>query len=204
MKLRKLMVLAALLAAGVIPASAQAQTGDPAATPVSVLDAGLIATMRTPGGQAARARTIAPVIDRTLDIALMTRLSVGPAWTKMPAHDQAALVAAFRAMTIAQYAHNFDGYSGQRFAMNPQAEAHGTDRLVRTTLLSPGAESEQLNYRLREEGGPGSGRWKIIDIFYRSSISQLATRRSDFAEVLAKGGAPALIAHLNKLAAAPR
>ena len=204
MKLRDYVILAAVWAAGMVPASASAQSADPAAAPVSALDAGLIATMRTPGGQAARARTIAPVIDRTLDIALMTRLSVGPAWTAMSAHDQTALVAAFRAHTIAQYAHNFDGYSGQRFVMNPQTEAHGSDRLVRTTLISPGAGPEQLNYRLREEGGPGSGRWKIIDIFYRSSISQLATRRSDFAEVLAKGGAPALIAHLNKLAAAPR
>ena len=204
MTLRKLMVLAVVLASSTIPTGAWAQNGDPAATPVGVLDAGLVATMRTPGGQAARARTIAPVLDAALDIPLMTRLSVGPAWTSMSPHDQTALVAAFRAMTIAQYAHNFDGYSGQRFVMKPQAEAHGSDRLVRTTLTSPGSEPEQLNYRLREEGGPGSGRWKIIDIFYRSSISQLATRRSDFAEVLAKGGAPALIAHLNKLAAAPR
>jgi len=180
---------------------AQAQTTDPAAATVAMLDAGLLATMKTPGGVAARARVIAPVLDHTLDIALMTRLSVGQAWNGFAAQHQAALVAAFRALTIAQYARNFDGFSGQRFALAPQVEVRGADRLVRTTLMSPGAAAEQLAYRLREEGGPGSGRWRIIDVYYRSAISQLATRRADFADVVAKGGAPALIAHLNRLAA---
>jgi phospholipid transport system substrate-binding protein len=43
----------------------------------------------------------------------------------------------------------------------------------------------------------------VIDVFYRNSISQLASRHADFADTLSKGGAPALIAHLNRLAASP-
>lgn len=177
------------------PAPVAAQAGDPAAATVDGLDNGLLAIMHSGAGQSGRERQIAPVVDRAFNLPLMTRLSVGPAWLTTSPHDQGELVTAFRAMTIAQYAHNFDGWSGQRFTMVPQVETRGLDKVVRTTLVSPGS-TEVLNYRLRQDGG----QWKIIDVYYRDSISQLATRRSDFASVLTKGGAPALIAHLNQLA----
>jgi phospholipid transport system substrate-binding protein len=183
-----------------------AQAADPAAEVITTLDAGLLAIMHSGAGagQAGRAKQIAPVIDRTFDIPLMTRLSVGPAWTGIAAKDQEALVAAFRAQTIAQYAKNFDSFGGEKFIMSPQVEIRGTDKVVRTTLHPANGADEILNYRLRQSGGQGGGQWKIIDVYFRSAISQLATKRSDYAAVLAKGGAPALIAHLNRLAANPK
>jgi phospholipid transport system substrate-binding protein len=197
----KHLICAALVFSLSVPA-AFAETADPAGATVQTLHEGLLSMMRSgkAAGQAGRARAIAPVIDRTFDLPLMTRLAVGPSWTSISAADQAALVAAFRAMTDAQYAKNFDSYSGERFVMNPQVETRGSDKLVRTTLVPSGGSPESLNYRLRQSGG----QWKIIDVYYRNSISQLATRRSDFAHILAKGGAKALIAHLNELAARPK
>ena len=185
---------AALIA--IAPTAAFAQ-GSPFAT-VNALDAGLLQIMKSGRavGAKGRAAAIAPVIDRTFDLPLMTRLAVGTAWTGFALADQQALVAAFRRMTIAQYASNFDSYAGETFTVNPQVEARGGDRLVRTTLSGKGS-SEALSYRLRQSGGS----WKIIDVFYRSSISQLATRRADFAGVLKSGGAKALVTHLNALAA---
>jgi phospholipid transport system substrate-binding protein len=196
--MRRSAILLALL--GATPVLAQA--ADPALEPVRALDAGLLAIMKAGGGagQAGRVRMIAPVVDRVFDLPLMTRLSVGPAWTTFSPRDQQALVAAFRALTVAQYAHNFDGFSGESFTVAPQVETRGLDKLVRTTLNVPGQPGEQLNYRLRADGG----QWKIIDVYYRNAISQLATRRADFAGVVAKGGAPALIQHLNRLAANPK
>lgn len=180
---------------------ALAQASDPAAAAVAALDNGLLTIMHAGAGagQAGRARQIAPVIDRVFNLPLMARLSVGPAWNSFAAHDQQALIAAFRTMTVAQYARNFDGWSGERFTLAPQVDVRGTDRLVRTTLTSPGGSAEMLDYRLRQDGGA----WKIIDVYYRNAISQLATRRSDFAAVVAKGGAAALIAHLDRLAVNP-
>ncbi len=193
------LLTSAVLAA---PATALAQASDPAAATVAALDNGLLAIMHAgaKAGQAGRTREIAPVVDRAFDLPLMARLSVGPPWNSFAPHDQQALITAFRALTVAQYAKNFDGWSGERFTIAPQVETRGTDRLVRTTLTSPGGTSEVLDYRLRQDGGT----WKIIDVFYRNAISQLATRRSDFAAVVAKGGAPALIAHLERLAANPQ
>lgn len=182
--------------------AAAAQPVDPAIATVQSLDDGLLAIMHagSTAGMAGRSRVIAPVIDRTFDLPLMSRLSVGPGWVKIAPRDQAALVAAFRAMTIASYARNFDGFSGEKFTIVPPAQVRGSDRLVRTMLKSGREDPVALGYRLRQSGGS----WKIIDVYYKDSISQLATRRSDFAATLASGGPRALIAHLEQLAAKSR
>ncbi|WCT77105.1 ABC transporter substrate-binding protein [Novosphingobium humi] len=193
------LALLAPAAALAVPGVAMAQAGDPAAQTVEALNAGLIATMKAQGGQAARARVIGPVVDRAFDIPAMARLSVGPPWTTFSPLEQANVIGAFRAMTVAQYAANFDSYSGEKLSLVGAVETRGTDKLVRTQLTGPGT-NESLNYRLRESGG----QWKIIDVFYRNAISQIATRRSDFAGVIAKGGPGALVAHLNRLAANPK
>ena len=184
----------ALLLAFSTPASAQA---DPARTTVQSLDDGLLVIMKAKSSEKSRAQSIAPVIERTFDLPLMTRLAVGPSWPTIAPSDQQALVAAFRRMTIAQYAANFDSWSGESFNIAPQVDSRAGDRLIRTTLNTPGKDPVSISYRLRASGGD----WKIIDVFYRNSISQIATRRSDFSSVLAKEGAKGLVAHLDKLAA---
>jgi phospholipid transport system substrate-binding protein len=198
MAMRFLLPAAALaIIAGPIAARAQV-VADPAAAPVQALDTGLLAIMKAGAraGTAGRAAQIGPVVDRSFDIPLMTRLAVGPAWTGFAPADQAALVAAFRRLTVNTYARNFDGFSGQSFAIQPQVETRGGDKLVRTTLSDPSGQPVAIAYRLRQSGGG----WRIIDVFYKS-ISQLTTRRSDFAQVLAQGGARGLVAHLDAMAA---
>jgi phospholipid transport system substrate-binding protein len=197
--IRLLGTAALLLAAAPLATPATAQTSDPAGAPVAALDDALLGIMK--GGKAlgfsGRAAKIGPAVDRAFDIPLMTRLSVGPAWTTTAPADQTALVAAIRKLTIAQYAGNFDGWSGETFKITPQVETRGSDKLVRTTLAAPKGSPTAIAYRLRQSGG----QWKIIDVFYQNSVSQLATRRSDFAAVLARGGAKALVAHLDQLSA---
>lgn len=190
---------APLAAATVVVAPVAA---DPVLLPVHALDAGLLASMKAGvrAGVTGRAAQIGPVVDRSFDIALMTRLAVGPAWTSFAPADQAALVAAFRRLTVNTYARNFDGFSGQSFTVNPQVEARAGDRLVRTTFDDPSGTPVAIAYRLRQNAGQGTGGWRIIDVFYKS-ISQLTTRRSDFALILQQGGAKALIAHLDAMAA---
>ena len=182
-----------------LPAAAAAQASDPALAPVETLDAGLMATMKAGkrAGMPTRIAAVAPAVDRAFDLALMTRLAVGSAWNGFTPADQTALVAAFRRLTIAQYASNFDGYSGETFRVDPKVEARAGDKLVRTTLTSPGDEPIPIAYRLRQ----GANGWRIIDVFYKNEISQLATRRSDFSRILATGGAKALVANLNAQAA---
>ena len=195
--MRRMIVIAAAQFALVAPVFAQA--AEPAVAPVRALDDGLLAILKAGKAAGARGRSaqIAPIVDRSFDLPLTTRLAVGSAWTTIAPADQALLVAAVRRLTIAQYASNFDAYSGQGFAIDPKVESRGGDRLVKTMLSSRAGSPVSLSYRLRDSGQG----WRIIDVYYRNSISQLATRRADFASVLASGGAKALVAHLNDLSA---
>ena len=183
----------------VLAAPLAAQANDPARAPVQTLDDGLLAIMK--GGKtlgtAGRAARIGPVVDQTFDVALITRLSVGPDWLKVAPADQTALVAAMRRLTVAQYAANFDSYGGESFKIDPAVETRGSDKVVRTTLAAPKGDPVAIGYRLRQSGGS----WRIVDVYYKNAISQLATRRADFATIFAKGGAKALISHLNDLSA---
>jgi len=63
-----------------------------------------------------------------------------------------------------------------------------------TKLHVPGSEDVVLNYRLRAvEGG-----WRIIDIYLKGTVSELALRRSDFSSILKQKGFPELTAALDQ------
>jgi phospholipid transport system substrate-binding protein len=200
--MRTFIIGASLVASAVAPSPAISQPASSARAPVQALSDGLIATMKAgkAAGQAKREAIIAPIVDRAFDLPLMTRLVIGTAWNGFSPQDQSALLAAFRKMTIAQYADNFDSWSGEMIIVDPNDQARGTDRLVRTSLAGSGGKPTAISYRVRQTDGG----WKIIDVFYRDAISQLATRRSDFAAVLQRGGAKALVDHIDALNAKTR
>ena len=137
---------------------------------------------------------LAPVIGETFDLPAMTRIAVGPRWTSIPKAQQGALVDAFSRMTIATYANRFDGYSGERFEVDPSVESRGTGSLVHTRIVQSKGEPVTLNYLMRKSGG----KWKAVDVYLTGTISELATRRSEFSAILDAGGPQALIGSLRE------
>ena len=179
-----------------LPAAALA-AADPAAQQIEALNAALLETMKAGKTASARDRfrKLEPVVARAFDFATMTRIAVGPTWPSIPAAQQQQLTEALQRLTVASYVHNFDAWSGQSFTLDPNVVTRGPDKVVTTHLISPGDAPVPIAYRMRQSGGA----WRIIDVFYNGAISQLTTRRSDFAGTLASGGAPALLAHINAL-----
>jgi phospholipid transport system substrate-binding protein len=177
--------------------AARAAASDPAAQAIEAFDSDLIGVMKEAKalGLQGRYHRLEPVVSRAFDIPTMIRFAVGPSWSSMTPAQQAELTDAFRRLTAASYAHNFNGYSGERIDVDPNVATRGPDKVVQTKLISPHDAPVSIAYRMRESGGA----WKIIDVFYNGAISQLTTRRADFSAILAQGGAPALIAHLNAL-----
>jgi phospholipid transport system substrate-binding protein len=178
--------------------TARAAAADPAAAQVDAFDAALLSAMKAgkAAGVQGRYRALEPAVARAFDIPTMIRIAVGPTWSTIPPAQQQTLTEAFQRLTIASYAHNFDGYAGERFEVDPNVLTRGPDKVVQSKIIPPGAAPVVISYRMRQSGGA----WKIIDVFYNGSISQLTTRRSDFSATLAHGGAPALVTHLNALA----
>jgi phospholipid transport system substrate-binding protein len=174
---------------------AYAEVSDPAASQVQTLTASLLKSMQAGSAvsMTERYRNLEPVIKQVFGLPLMTRLSVGPEWAHFSPEQQNALIAAFSRFTIANYAHNFRDFSGQRFEIG-DVVSRGEDKIVRTRIIPAHDTPVNLLYRMREVDGV----WKVVDV-YSDGISELALRRDDFAAAIAAGGAPVLIAHLNKV-----
>jgi phospholipid transport system substrate-binding protein len=174
---------------------AYAEVSDPAASQVQTLTASLLKSMQAGSAisMTERYRNLEPVIKQVFGLPLMTRISVGPEWANFSPEQQNALIAAFSRFTIANYAHNFRDFSGQRFEFD-DVVSRGEDKIVRTRIIPAHDTPVKLLYRMREVDGV----WKVIDV-YSDGVSELALRRDDFAAAIAAGGAPVLIAHLNKV-----
>jgi len=189
-------VVGALLAwASIASAPAFAAPADPAAARVEAFDDALVGAMKAgaTAGPRGRGRTVAPAVESGFDLPTMTRFAVGPAWASMTEAQHGALIGAFTRYTVASYASNFDSYGGQKFQIQA-VQTRGPDKIVPVQLTSPHGAPVTLIYRLH---GTPSG-WKIIDIYF-NGISQLTTRRADFAQPLNMGGAAGLISHLDAL-----
>ncbi len=185
---------AVAMAASSAPQAARADGADPAAQQIDSFDAALIRAMKQgkDAGAEGRYKTMSAAVDAAFNIPVMTGFAVGPAWTTASADDKAALVAAFRKYTIANYAKNFSSYDGEKITVDPTVLTRLPDKLVKTTMTSPGS-TVVLSYRMRQAGGT----WKVIDVLFNGAISQLTTQRSDFASTLQSGGVKALIAKLD-------
>jgi phospholipid transport system substrate-binding protein len=168
---------------------------DPAAMQVQTLTNSLLESMRAGSAvsMTERYRKLEPVIQQAFALPLVTRLAVGPDWAKFSSAEQKAVIAAFTRFTTANYAYNFRSFDGQKFQIDDNVVSRGEDKIVRTEIIPVHDTPVNLLYRMREVDGS----WKILDV-YSNGVSELALRRSDFAAAIASGGAPALIAHLNK------
>jgi phospholipid transport system substrate-binding protein len=177
----------------VVAGSAAAAAADPAATQIERFDQALLTSVRGAAlGVKGRARVLTPTVDQVFDIPVMTRFAVGPGWAAMSDADHAALTDAFRRLVVANYAHNFDSDSA-RFEVQPTVQTRGVDKLVQCRIVPYHGDPANVLYRMREDGGT----WKVIDVYYNNSISELTTKRSDFASTLSSGGARALVAHID-------
>jgi phospholipid transport system substrate-binding protein len=177
--------------------SAPARAQDPAAEKIQNFYNSLLDTMKHGPqlGMPGRFKALEPTVDATFDTAAMIQFIVGPSWANMSAQDKSALTTAFRRMTVANYAANFEKFDGEQFDVDPNVQQRGPDKLVQTTLVPRGEKPIPLIYRMRDT----TGSWKTIDVFLNGYVSELATRRSDFAATLTSGGATALIAKINQL-----
>jgi len=193
---RLLLACVALLGAYTTPGWAEGETSDPAAKQIRAFYDSLVAVMKQARelGIRGRSERLATPIRATFDLPAMTRIAVGSDWNSIPSEQQTALIDGFTRMTIATYASRFDGYSGERFEVDAISEARATGRIVHTKLHQSNGEAITLNYLMRDSGGT----WKVVDVYLTGTISELATRRSEFAAILKSGGPSTLIESLRQ------
>jgi phospholipid transport system substrate-binding protein len=178
----------------VVPAlSVQAQAADPAVTQVQGFYDALLASMKSGGSAKSRYEKLKPAVEKAFDLSAMTATAVGPTWASLSEADKKALTDAFSRWTVANYAKNFDSYSGEKFPVEPASVARGSDHFVKSKMV--GKETHSFNYRMHQ----ADGEWKITDVYWDGTISQMAQKRSDFASTLASSGPQGLAKRINAL-----
>jgi phospholipid transport system substrate-binding protein len=193
---RKAATLAAVLGLAMIPYPAHAASASGGDTVQSLYDA-LLSTMKNGRtlGQSGRFTQLEPVIRRTFDIASMARLSVGSSWASLTEAQRLQVTESFGRYIAAIYADRFDSYAGQKLQVTGEQPA-AAGVIVRSQIVMANGEPVKINYMMRRNGNT----WLISDIYLDGAISEVATRRSEFAAILKSQGIDGLIAALNRKA----
>ena len=164
---------------------------------VSTLQSALLRAMQGSKelGFDGRYELLQPVVGETFDVAFMGAKCVGRHWKKLTPEEQAAWLGQFEGYLTANYAGNFKDFDGETFEVVGEQPAARDTRVVLTKLRVPGADDVVLNYRLHRGR---DGAWRIIDIYLKGTVSELALRRSDFAATLKEKGFEELTAAMDK------
>jgi phospholipid transport system substrate-binding protein len=160
--------------------------GGPATATIAKLNDTLLAVLKNAEtlGFQGRLEKLKPAVADAFDLPFMAEKSIGRYWKPLPDADKARWVALFQEYTAATYAGNFDHFGNQKFEISGEEPSQNDTTVVHTTLVDPGSETTELDYRLHQTPkGP-----KVIDIYLKGTVSQLALQRSDFTSVLERGG----------------
>ena len=146
-------------------------------------------------GQSGRFTQLEPVIRRTFDIPSMTRLSVGASWAGLSEAQRQQLTESFGRYISAIYADRFDSYAGQKLQVTGE-QPDPAGLMVNSQIVKANGDPVKVDYMMRRNGDG----WLISDIYLDGAISEVATRRSEFATILRTDGVDGLIAALNRKA----
>jgi len=144
-----------------------------------------------------RFKTLEPVIRSTFDLEFMMHYAVTRHWEALTSNQRDQLVNSFGRMTVATYANRFDDYGGETFEVLEEVPQRQGMTLVKSRILDSAGTPIVLNYLMRET--PAG--WRVVDVFYKGTISELATRRSEYSSVIQRDGYDALNSRLAALAA---
>src|SRR5216683_420457 len=187
-RLQKLAGLSLLLAGSLIFASPISPAATPGPGPTEVIQhfyGELLDTMKHAAtlGAKGRYQKLEPVIFRTCDLPFMARLTIGSLWSGLTPDRKQQATRAYGRYITAVYASRFDGYSGERFeVLDEQKIKHGM--MVRSRIIKSDGEAVTLNYMVHDNAIG----WQIRDVYETGTISELATQRSDFAQILRTTG----------------
>jgi phospholipid transport system substrate-binding protein len=168
---------------------------------VRTYQAGLLDAMRRGQqlGFDGRFRVLEPVVTRAYDLPYIAQRAAGAAWNTAAEAARQRYIQSFTRFSVAQHASRFKNFSGERFEVLGSDDVGRGFTRVRTQLVTP-SQTVSLDYLLGQRGGG----WRIVDVFLRGTISEVATRRADFASTARDRGLEGLAQELEQKVAAAR
>ena len=146
-------------------------------------------------GPKGRYRRLEPVIGQTFDLQYMARAVVGPSWASASQMQRQGMVDAFARYITATYADRFDNYSGQKLRVLGE-QPYADSMIVDSQIVKADGKAVTIKYLMH----PTEGDWRVADIYLDGTISELATRRSEFSSIVRQHGIAGLAAILEEKA----
>ncbi len=173
----------------------KAQQVSGATAVVAKLNRALLEVMRQAKelGYPGRYRLLEPVVKEVYDFSSISRYVLGSHWKQLAPEEKTAFIQKMTEFGIAAYAAEFNDYAGEQFKLLSEEPFRTRLKVVRAVLEVPKEEDVQFVYILR----PTADGWKIIDVRY-DGVSDLALKRAQFADILAKEGFEGLLAKLDE------
>jgi phospholipid transport system substrate-binding protein len=185
--------IALVVALGTVQALAQAAAANGTDTVRGFYSTLLSTMMNGPAlGASGRYGKLEPMVRKTFDVPFMTRLAVGPSWGGLSLAQQQQVTEAFDRYIAATYADRFDSYSGEKLEVAGE-RPFDSGAIVQTRIVKSNGEPVTINYLMRRNRDS----WQVSDVYLDGTISELATRRSEFSTILRQQGIDGLIAALN-------
>ncbi|UCG22433.1 MAG: ABC transporter substrate-binding protein [Deltaproteobacteria bacterium] len=177
------MAMALLVLTLSLPAAASAI--DPAAEVVEKLHKELLGVMKQADalGYKGRYQRLAPVVTSSYDLPFISKVVVGRYWSKFSPEQKEQFVNTFTELSIATYASQFKGYSGERFKTISAEESKRGRILIKSVLIKSNGEQVELDYILHQNGH----QWQIINVIAQG-VSDLSLKRAQYTSYLKKEG----------------
>lgn len=140
----------------------------------------------------ARYKKLSKPVINSHDLTKITRIIIGKEWKTFTDEQKKTLVKIFARLSIASYAHNFKGFSGEEFKFDAEETTPRGGVIVHTLLIIPDEKDVKLDYQMKKQGDD----WRIINII-ANGISDLALKRSEYTSILKREGFDVLLAKIS-------
>ena len=134
------------------------------------------------------------IISNTYDIKKMSKIILGKFWSKSKSHDKSKFIETFSLYISSNYINRFRDKKSFDYEYKGIDKIGENYRIAHTIFKFGETEKLKINYMLVKN----HRKWLIFDVLLNGSISEIATKKSEFNETLNNGGIPSLISLINK------
>ena len=139
-------------------------------------------------------KKVQSVIRNTYNIERMLALIIGEVWKKSISKDKIALKKVFEEYIAKNYILRFKNIKSLEFEKLEINQAGKNYRMAKTKLIINSKDIVPLNYLLDQTNNS----WKIFDVLIDGSISEIATKKSEFINFTNQGNVKPLVEALRE------
>ncbi len=135
------------------------------------------------------------LVKNTYNSKKMIRMIIGEKWNKFSDSQKENIHLIFQEYISLNYSKRFKKIQGPKFKINGSKNIGDKYFYVQTSLLIKDQEKIEINYLLNQTA---KKEWRIFDVLLAGSISEIATKKSEFSKIIEDKGIDFLIESLKK------